>query len=93
MLGGGTNDEISTLTQVFQFMVGKVRERERKLIERVEELKIEINQTKRQAQVSEIVDSDFFKELRIKSQKMRQRVRGEVVDETDQSQPPEEPSK
>ena len=57
MLGGSTHDEISSLTQVFQFMVGKVREREQELDERVEALKFEINQTKRKAQVSEIVKS------------------------------------
>ena len=31
VLGGSTHDEISSLTQVFQFMVGKVREREQSL--------------------------------------------------------------
>jgi HAMP domain-containing protein len=95
MLGGSTQDEISTLTHVFQFMVDKVREREQKLIERVEELKIEINETKRKAQVSEIVDSDFFRELQAKSRVMRRRSKGEADDEGNQAQlppaPPEEP--
>jgi hypothetical protein len=94
MLGGSTRDEISTLTEVFQIMVGKVREREQKLIEQVEELKIEINEAKRKAQVSEIVDSDFFKELQNKSQALRQRVRGKAGgDEENRGQPPPVPPK
>jgi HAMP domain-containing protein len=94
MLRDSTRDEISTLTEVFQIMVGKVREREQKLIERVEELKIEINEAKRKAQVSEIVDSDFFKELQNKSQALRRRVRGKAGgDEENRTQPPPVPPK
>lgn len=66
-------DEISTLAQVFQIMVGKVYQREQTLIRRVEELRIEIDETKRQKQVAEIVDTDFFQTLQDKAQELRAR--------------------
>jgi nitrogen fixation/metabolism regulation signal transduction histidine kinase len=69
----GTRDEISTMADVFQIMVGKVYQREQTLIRQVQELKIEIDETKRKTQVSEIVDSEFFQELQEKSRAMRRR--------------------
>jgi hypothetical protein len=58
---------------VFETMMDKVRQREEKLKQQVTELKIEIDQTKRQKQVSEIVDTDFFQDLVIKARKLRNR--------------------
>jgi hypothetical protein len=66
-------DEISTMAEVFQIMVGKVYQREQTLIRQVEELKIEIDDNKRRSQVNEIVDSEFFQELQEKSRAMRRR--------------------
>jgi methyl-accepting chemotaxis protein len=71
LITGRFRDEISTLSQVFSIMVGKVREREQKLMRQVEELKIEIDTTKQRSQVIEIVESDFFKDLQAKAGKMR----------------------
>jgi HAMP domain-containing protein len=70
---GRFSDEIGTLARVFEIMVSKVYEREQSLIRTVQELKIEIDEVKRQKQVSEIVDSDFFQDLRSKAQAMRTR--------------------
>jgi len=70
-------DEISTLAHVFTIMVGKVYQREQTLIQQVQELRIEIDETKRKKQVSEIVDSEFFQELQDKSRAMRRRRAGE----------------
>ncbi len=64
-------DEINILTSVFETMVDKVRQREEKLKQQVTELKIEIDQAKRQKQVSEIVDTDFFQDLVTKARKLR----------------------
>lgn len=64
-------DEINILTAVFESMVNKVRQREEKLKQQVTELKIEIDQAKRQKQVDEIVDTDFFQDLVTKARKMR----------------------
>jgi len=64
-------DEIGTLDRVFRSMVEKVYQREQVLRKQVEDLKIVIDQSKRQKQVSEIVESEFFQDLRTKAQKMR----------------------
>ncbi len=64
-------DEIETLDKVFQSMIDKVYEREQTLRRQVEELKIVIDEGKRQKQVEEIVDSEFFHELKVKAQQMR----------------------
>jgi methyl-accepting chemotaxis protein len=66
-------DEIDTLTTVFRAMVDKVAEREKSLRARVAQLEIMIDKSKLETQVQEIVDSDFFQELRTKVQDMRSR--------------------
>jgi len=71
--GGRFPDEIATLAQVFEIMVAKVYQREQALLRQVEELKIEVDESKRQKQVSEIVDSGFFQDLREKAREMRER--------------------
>jgi hypothetical protein len=62
-------------------MVDKVRLREQALRQQVEELRIEIDETNRQKQVSEIVESDFFQGLQERARTMRQRKR-QATDET-----------
>jgi HAMP domain-containing protein len=64
-------DELGQLARVFQTMAQEVYSREQKLKQQVQELKIEIDETKRQKQVSEIVDTDFFKDLQTKARQMR----------------------
>jgi HAMP domain-containing protein len=64
-------DEVTTLADVFALMVSKVRQREETLKMQVKELKIEIDDAKRKNQVQEIVDSDFFQDLQLKSKKIR----------------------
>lgn len=66
-------DEISTLTDIFDLMVQDVRGREIRLKQQVAELKIEIDEVKRQTQVKEIVDTDFFQSLQEKAKKYRNR--------------------
>jgi methyl-accepting chemotaxis protein len=66
-------DEIDTLTSVFRAMVDKVAEREKSLRARVAQLEILIDHSKLETQVQEIVDSDFFQELKTKVQDMRSR--------------------
>lgn len=72
MTGGRLTDEIGTLARVFEIMVSKVRQREEKLKKQVAELQIMIDDSKRQEQVSQIVDSDFFRDLQQKARTMRQ---------------------
>ncbi len=75
-------DEIATLAGVFAVMVGKVYQREQNLRRQVAELKIEIDEVKRQKQVSEIVDSDFFQDLQTRARALRQRNRPGASSET-----------
>lgn len=64
-------DEIQTLQTVFQGMVDKVYKREQSLRKTVEDLKIQIDEAKRQKQVEEIVETEFFQSLREKADKLR----------------------
>jgi hypothetical protein len=66
-------DEIGVLADVFTAMIEKVYQREQRLLVEVSKLRIEIDETKRQKQISEIVDTDFFRELQSKANTMRQR--------------------
>jgi methyl-accepting chemotaxis protein len=72
-IGGRFRDEITTLAEVFVDMADKVYKREAKLKQQVAELKIEIDEVKAHKQVSEIVDSDFFEELKDKANVIRKR--------------------
>jgi len=49
----------------------QVLERERRLKEQIERLRIEIDQAKRERQVAEITGTEYFQQLREKSQRMR----------------------
>jgi HAMP domain-containing protein len=69
---GRLRDEVSTLAQVFAMMVDKVRAREQRLKQQVAELRIEIDQAKREKHVSEITDTDYFRELQQKARKLRE---------------------
>jgi len=69
----GGADEISRLSQVFGRMAKEVILREERLKKQVEELRIEIDQTKKARQVSEITDTDYFRALRSKAEQLRQR--------------------
>lgn len=75
-------DEITTLAEVFEIMVSKVRQREETLKQQVAELRIEIDQSKRQKRVKEITDTDFFQDLQVKAQSLRKRHQNAVSDST-----------
>lgn len=64
-------DELGVLAHVFNEMAEKVYKRQEKLKQEVAQLRIEIDQAKREKQVSEIVDSEFFQDLKTKSKAMR----------------------
>ncbi len=69
-------DELGQLARVFQTMAEQIYMREQTLKQQVQELRIEINETKRQKQVKEIVESDFFQDLASKAQTLRNRRSG-----------------
>lgn len=66
-------DEITILGRVFGSMTRKVERREVQLKERVMELEITLDLQKRDQQVREIVDTDFFQDLQSKAREMRSR--------------------
>ncbi len=66
-------DEVDKLASVFELMVNKVYTREKDLRARVQQLEIMIDQTKRESQVQQIVESDFFQDLKLKVKTMRNR--------------------
>ncbi len=68
-------DEIGVLAEVIEGMTEKVRSREHTLRREVQQLRIEIDESKRSQQVEEIVETDFFRELQAKAQQMRERGR------------------
>lgn len=74
-------DEIETMQGVFKGMIDKVYTREKILRQQVQDLRIEIDQAKRQKQVNEIVDSEFFRDLQIKAQRMRDQQTGKYKKE------------
>lgn len=65
-------DELGQLARVFEKMAKEIQAREMELKRQVVELKIQIDQKKRETQVSEIVESDFFQGLREKAKQMRE---------------------
>jgi len=68
---GRLTDEIEKLAAVFAVMADKVRQREQTLRKQVEALKIEIDETKRKKQVSDIADTEFFRDLQNKARDLR----------------------
>jgi len=70
-------DEIVRLADVFAIMADKVYQREQNLRRQVETLRIEIDEAKKQRQVNEIADTDFFRDLQTKAQNMRKRRSGQ----------------
>ncbi|WP_013322833.1 HAMP domain-containing protein [Gloeothece verrucosa] len=65
------DDQLGQLARVFQNMVKQIKEREEKLKQQVEELKIEIDKTKKDKQVAEILETDNFKNLKRKLNRLK----------------------
>jgi len=68
-------DEMAVLADTFQVMVDKIGARERSLAREVTRLKVEIDAQKKEAAVTEIIESDFFAGIAEKSAIMRQRMK------------------
>ncbi len=67
------DDEIGCLAAVFSRMAGEIYNREERLKKEVRDLKIEIDKTKQKAEVSKIVDTDYFRNLRTKAKELREK--------------------
>lgn len=64
-------DELGQLGRVFQRMGREICLREQQRYEQLQRLKVEIDQTKRKHQVSEIEQSDYFQNLKQTAQQIR----------------------
>ncbi len=65
------DDSLEALAAEFARMAAQVRKREEVLRKEVMELRIEINESKRQREVDEITESDYFQQLRRKAKEIR----------------------
>lgn len=68
---GARGDELGQFARAFEQMARQVYAREQKLKAQVSALQIEIDRKKGEAQVAEITDTDFFKDLQSKARVMR----------------------
>ena len=66
-------DELGQMTRLFQKMAREVVSRTQTLKNQVRQLRIEIDGIKRQKQVQEVVETDFFRDLQRKALEMRQK--------------------
>jgi len=64
-------DEVALLSRVFASMATQVKARENHLKKQVEELRIEIDQTKKTKEVSRITESDYFQRIQEAARKIR----------------------
>jgi len=67
------DDELGQLARVFQRMAREVRAREQRLNQEVQQLRIEIDETRTARQVAEITETDYFRDLQRKANRLRSR--------------------
>jgi HAMP domain-containing protein len=65
-------DEVGQLARVFSKMAVEVQSREKKLKQEIQKLQIEIDETKRAREVKEIVDTEYFRDLKKKARDLRE---------------------
>lgn len=65
------DDELGQLARVFQKMTEQVQLRENQLKQQVQELKIQIDKTKKEQQVAEIIETDNFQNLKQKLKRLK----------------------
>lgn len=70
-----STDELGQLARVFQKMSQEVKVREESLKLQVQELRIEIDETKKAQQVAEIVETDYFRDLQEKARDLRKKTK------------------
>jgi two-component system cell cycle response regulator len=67
------DDALGRLARVFQTMARQVYAREQSLRQQVQELQIEIDEVKKARQVAEITETEYFRDLCAKAQRLRER--------------------
>lgn len=66
-------DELGQLARVFQKMTEQVKLREMQLKQQVQELKIEIDKSKKAQQVADIIETDTFQNLKQKLKRLKEK--------------------
>jgi hypothetical protein len=64
---------MSTLAAEFAQMTARVQEREEQLKKQVLELRIAVDETKRKEDVEEILDSEYYRDLKERAKSMRRK--------------------
>ena len=72
---GERTDALGQLARVFRRMAEEVHAREQSFKEQIQALRIEIDQTNKAQQVSEITETDYFQNLAKKAKALRSRAR------------------
>ena len=75
----GRADELGQLARVFQRMVREVYAREQRLKQQVQELRIELNEARQQSQITEITETEYFRELKNEAHDLRSMIE-EVIE-------------
>lgn len=70
-----SQDDLGRLACVFLQMAEEINNREHNLKSQVKELRVEINETKKENQIAEITGTDYFKDLQKRAQRLKGRVR------------------
>jgi two-component system cell cycle response regulator len=70
-------DALGNLARVFQNMAREVRLREERLKRQMRELRIEIDQARQAQKVSEITETDYFRQLQARAQGLRDIMEGD----------------
>jgi DNA-binding response OmpR family regulator len=69
----GRSDALGRLARVFVSMAREVQAREQRLQQQVQQLRIEIDQARKTQQVTEVTDSQYFRDLQSKVEQLRRR--------------------
>lgn len=72
---GNRSDELGQLARVFRHMAEEVHAREQSFREQIRALRIEIDQSNKARQVSEITETEYFQDLQKKAKELRTRSR------------------
>lgn len=70
-----SQDDLGRLACVFLQMAEEINNREHNLKSQVKELRVEIDETKKENQIAEITGTDYFKDLQKRAQRLKVRVR------------------
>jgi DNA repair ATPase RecN len=64
-------DALGQLGRVFQRMAREVYAREQSVKQQVQELRIQVDETRKEREVAEITESEYFQQLKQKARKLR----------------------